>query len=88
MVEPLRHRQTKEAETDMFDLKAAAPHLDSTKNGGVDRATEASGVTLTPDVLGAVRPLRLRANFSRSPPFLLRRLSYMREAPAKRAGSP
>ena len=31
MVEPLRHRQTKEAETDMFDLKAAAPHLDSTK---------------------------------------------------------
>jgi transposase len=31
------------------------------KNGGADRAIDASGVTLTPDVLGAVRPLRLRA---------------------------
>jgi hypothetical protein len=30
MAEPLRHRQTKGAATDMFDLKAAAPHLDST----------------------------------------------------------
>jgi hypothetical protein len=28
------------------------------KNGGADRATDASGVTLTPDVLGAMRPLR------------------------------
>ncbi len=31
------------------------------KNGGAARAADASGVTLTPDVLGAVRPLRLRA---------------------------
>src|SRR5437764_1108843 len=29
---------------------------------GADCATEASGVTLTPDVLGAVRPLRLRCH--------------------------
>src|SRR5947209_8189531 len=31
------------------------------KNGGAERATVASGVTLTPDELGAVRPLRFRA---------------------------
>jgi hypothetical protein len=30
MVEPVRHRQTKEAETDMFEPKATASHLDST----------------------------------------------------------
>src|SRR6478672_10845310 len=30
MVEPLRHRQTKEAATDMFEPTATAPHLDST----------------------------------------------------------
>jgi hypothetical protein len=30
MVELLRHRQTKEAGTDMFDPKATASHLDST----------------------------------------------------------
>jgi hypothetical protein len=30
MVEPARHRQTKEAGTDMFEPKATAPHLDST----------------------------------------------------------
>ena len=30
MVEPVRHRQTKEAATDMFEPKATAPHLDST----------------------------------------------------------
>jgi len=33
MVEPLRHRQTKEAATDMFEPKATASHLDSTLNG-------------------------------------------------------
>jgi hypothetical protein len=33
MAELLRHRQTKEAATDMFDPKATAPHLDSTKLG-------------------------------------------------------
>jgi hypothetical protein len=32
MVELLRHRQTKEAGTDMFDPKATASHLDSTNN--------------------------------------------------------
>jgi hypothetical protein len=30
MVEPVRHRQTKEAGTDMFEPNATAPHLDST----------------------------------------------------------
>src|SRR6267378_103942 len=30
MVEPVRHRQTKGAGTDMFEPKATAPHLDST----------------------------------------------------------
>src|SRR5580704_18147100 len=33
MVEPLRHRQTKGAETDMFEPNATASHLDSTKIG-------------------------------------------------------
>jgi hypothetical protein len=31
MVELVRHRPTKEAETDMFEPKATASHLDSTK---------------------------------------------------------
>src|SRR6476660_8745674 len=31
MVEPVRHRQTKGAETDMFEPKATASHLDSTR---------------------------------------------------------
>jgi hypothetical protein len=31
MVEPVRHRQTKEAGTDMFEPKATALHLDSTR---------------------------------------------------------
>jgi hypothetical protein len=30
MVEPVRHRRTKEAETDMLEPKATASHLDST----------------------------------------------------------
>src|SRR5712664_2435670 len=30
MVEPVRHRRTKGAETDMFEPKATASHLDST----------------------------------------------------------
>jgi hypothetical protein len=34
MGELLRHRQTKEAETDMFAPKVTAPHLDSTLSGG------------------------------------------------------
>src|SRR5580704_7699378 len=33
MVEPVRHRRTKGAETDMFEPKATASHLDSTRNG-------------------------------------------------------
>src|SRR5674476_166455 len=33
MVEPVRHRQTKGAETDMFEPKATASHLDSTLFG-------------------------------------------------------
>jgi len=38
-VEPLRHHQTKRAETDMLDLQPPAPHLDSTgqKNGAIVR---------------------------------------------------
>jgi hypothetical protein len=41
------------------------PELENSQGqkGGADRATDASGVTLTPDVLGAVRPLLLRADF-------------------------
>ena len=31
MVEPVRHRRTKGAETDMFEPKATASHLDSTR---------------------------------------------------------
>ena len=31
MAEPVRHRQTKGAETDMFEPKATASHLDSTR---------------------------------------------------------
>src|SRR5436309_15546823 len=36
------------------------------KNGGAHRATDASGLTLTPDVLNAMRPLRLCATSARS----------------------
>src|SRR3979411_443382 len=32
MVEPVRHRRTKGAETDMFEPKATASHLDSTQS--------------------------------------------------------
>src|SRR5271154_4744220 len=32
MVEPVRHRRTKGAETDMFEPKATASHLDSTRS--------------------------------------------------------
>ena len=37
----LRHRQTKEAETDMWDLRATAPHLNSTncRSIGASRRT-------------------------------------------------
>src|SRR5450755_2073735 len=33
MVEPVRHRRTKGAATDMFEPKATASHLDSTQSG-------------------------------------------------------
>jgi hypothetical protein len=33
MVEPVRHRRTKGAATDMFEPKATASHLDSTRLG-------------------------------------------------------
>src|SRR5258708_31924122 len=36
MVEPVRHRRTKGAETDMFEPKATASHLDSTPSGHGD----------------------------------------------------
>src|SRR4030088_1344608 len=36
MVEPVRHRRTKGAATDMFEPKATASHLDSTRNGHAD----------------------------------------------------
>src|ERR1700730_15250355 len=36
MAEPVRHRQTKGAETDMFEPKATASHLDSTLFGHAD----------------------------------------------------
>ena len=47
----------------MFFLNVNSPQCRRwVKNGGADRAPAASGVALTPDVLGAVRPLRLRAD--------------------------
>src|SRR5882757_1279654 len=54
MVEPMRHRQTKEAGTDMFEPKATAPHLDST-------ATTDTGDTKSP---GSQPPKGGRASFS------------------------
>jgi len=41
MVEPVRHRQTKGAETDMFEPKATASHLNSTRLGGTYPRSEA-----------------------------------------------
>jgi hypothetical protein len=38
MGEPVRHRQTKGAETDMFEPKATASHLDSTQSGSHRRS--------------------------------------------------
>src|SRR5467141_3601508 len=38
MAEPVRHRQTKEAATDMLEPKATAPHSDSTKRDHAVRA--------------------------------------------------
>jgi hypothetical protein len=46
MVEPLRHRQTKEAGTDMFDPKATASHLDSTRSGKAQTEQMFSGLCL------------------------------------------
>jgi hypothetical protein len=43
MVEPVRHRQTKEAGTDMFEPKATAPHLVSTATK-IDLADQALGL--------------------------------------------
>jgi hypothetical protein len=40
MVEPVRHRQTKGAETDMFGPKATASHLDSTQMRSADRVEQ------------------------------------------------
>jgi hypothetical protein len=56
MVEPVRHRRTKGAATDMFEPKATASHLDSTQPGhaavvrrrlllGVERTCRSSGPT-------------------------------------------
>ena len=42
MAEPLRHRQTKEAATDMFSLTATAPHLDSTQTHAVPRRADSA----------------------------------------------
>jgi len=40
MVELVRHRPTKEAETDMFEPKATASHLDSTFRSQTASAVE------------------------------------------------
>ena len=44
MVEPVRHRQTKEAGTDMFEPKATAPHLDSTATKLVKSPSNLNGL--------------------------------------------
>ena len=49
MVEPVRHRQTKEAGTDMFESKAAAPHLGSTAT----KIPGASQARFKPKAIGA-----------------------------------
>jgi hypothetical protein len=40
MAEPLRHRQTKEADNRYVPPKATAPHLDSTRSGSAGRARQ------------------------------------------------
>src|ERR1700674_591423 len=57
MVEPVRHRRTKGAETDMFEPKATASHLDSTC--AVQRRRFPVGASptrqpLRPEAIGAV----------------------------------
>jgi len=47
MVEPLRHRQTKEADNRYVQPKATAPHLDSTMN--VTFAMFAGGLLILQD---------------------------------------
>src|SRR6202035_1027922 len=57
MVEPVRHRRTKGAATDMFEPKATASHLDSTRlrrTGGFLGMSANSGM---PEVVGR-RPKR------------------------------
>src|SRR6266404_3084787 len=56
MVEPVRHRRTKGAATDMFEPKATASHLDSTLPGhcALSNLSPLSGVHRKSD-FGAVR---------------------------------
>ena len=51
-VEPLRHRQTKEAATDMFYLTATAPHLNSTATDFVTRPPSKERDLFTPESCG------------------------------------
>ena len=48
MVEPLRHRQTKEAETDMFDLKPPRHTSDSTVSADPNSAPGPPDVRYAP----------------------------------------
>ncbi len=67
MVELLRHRQTKEAGTDMFDPKATASHLDSTKMA-------------IPRVGQPFRSLRQADNLEQEPQFAIEPKRHVDEA--------
>src|SRR5712664_3552158 len=72
MVEPVRHRQTKEAGTDMFEPKATAPHLDSTATTFVithspSRSNRRDGFGFSEERRGrATEQVRLRASVTGS----------------------
>src|SRR6266436_3427386 len=51
MVEPVRHRRTKGAETDMFEPKATASHLDSTQSGHSSKTSRSGKCQKLPSYL-------------------------------------
>jgi len=57
MVEPLRHRQTKEAETDMFSLQPPR-HIPTTKGRRGRQADGTAGLPPASEIAHALRHLR------------------------------
>jgi hypothetical protein len=51
MAEPLRHRQTKEADNRYVRPTATAPHLDSTIRDVFERSPDTSALVPTPDIV-------------------------------------